>query len=269
MTDTPRMHSGQLGRIAILDLGDAITEHAHPHAHVLIKLGGPDGSFQVAGKHYPLCDDALLAINPWVPHSGARRMHPAATRVLALYLNAHGADVARGLPAPRTFSGRVLYRMNKDVKSLANRLHRLMSDGQATSGAVDDLLRAVQSAHGVDPSRMPASPRVDYRVRRAIEEMTADPLLAQDLTRCACIAGLSRSHFFALFRQSTGVSPRLFCNALRLEAAIHRLRDTRTPIGSVADGLGFRAPGHFTRFLLRHVGSTPRALRASFCGIDS
>ncbi len=269
MTRLPHLRAGRHGRVGVFNLGDAIAEHAHPQAHALMKVSGPDGAFSVAGEDYPLDDDSLLAINPWQLHCGPRRQSPAGTRMLVLYLNPTSWGSTGSVPLRQKVFGKVHHRMDAALKASARRLHHLLAIGSAGAKEVDDLLLKVRAAHGIEQvDRLPA-PRMDYRVRRAIDRMLADPVLAQDLSRCAGIAGLSRSHFFRMFRESTGVSPRLFSNALRLEAAMDRLRDTGTPIRRVADGLGFSAPSHFTRFLIHHTGSSPRAVRQGLAGVDS
>ncbi len=48
---------------------------------------------------------------------------------------------------------------------------------------------------------------------------------------------------------------------LRFEAAVQRLTQTQAPVGDVAHGLGFSAPGHFSRFFRQHLGITPSDYR--------
>jgi AraC family transcriptional regulator len=268
MTRLPHLRAGRHGRVGVFNLGEAIAEHAHPQAHALMKISGPDGAFNVAGEDYPLDGESLLAINPWQLHSGPRRQSPAGTRMLVLYLNPTSWGATGRLPLRQKVFGQVHHPMDAALKASARRLHQLMAIGSAGADDVDDLLLQVRAAHGIDHDDRSA-PRMDYRVRRAIDRMLANPVAARDLSRCAGIAGLSRSHFFRMFRESTGISPRLFSNALRLEAAMDRLRDTGMPIRRVADGLGFSAPSHFTRFLIHHTGSSPRAVRQGLAGVDS
>jgi AraC-like DNA-binding protein len=84
---------------------------------------------------------------------------------------------------------------------------------------------------------------------------------AVDLDDLANISGLSRSHFNHLFRNCTGVSPRVYINALRVEAAVGRLRLRQDEIGNISDDLGFSAQSNFTRFFQQHTGTSPNQYR--------
>ncbi|SNR62135.1 AraC-type DNA-binding protein, partial [Tistlia consotensis] len=103
---------------------------------------------------------------------------------------------------------------------------------------------------------------VDWRVRRAIRLMQKDPCAAPDVGRLAAEAGLSRAHFFRLFGQSTGVTPHVFLNVLRLERAVASIVATDEPIGGMSERLGFSVPAHFTRFFRDHAGVSPGAFRS-------
>ena len=82
-----------------------------------------------------------------------------------------------------------------------------------------------------------------------------------EMGKVAAHCGLSRAHFFELFRRTTHMTPAIFTNALRMEAAFDRLAGAPEPIAGIAGRLGFSAPGHFTRFFRGHIGVTPRAYR--------
>jgi transcriptional regulator GlxA family with amidase domain len=83
---------------------------------------------------------------------------------------------------------------------------------------------------------------------------------AVDLDNVARASGLSRRHFNHLFRSCTGVSPRVYVNALRVETAVGRLRRYDTEIGSISEDLGFSAHGNFTRFFRQHTGTSSNLL---------
>lgn len=69
------------------------------------------------------------------------------------------------------------------------------------------------------------------------------------------------AHFFELFRKTTKLTPRVYANVLRMEAAITALTAGQTPIADLAYDMGFSAPGHFTRFFREHLGTTPTEYR--------
>jgi len=107
--------------------------------------------------------------------------------------------------------------------------------------------------------RPPAA--MDPRIRRAIAHIKRDLLQAVDVETLAAEVGLSRAHFFTLFQRDTQVTPLVYANVLRFEAAVHRLTHSQAALGDVAHDLGFSAPGHFSRFFRQHLGITPTEYR--------
>lgn len=259
MTPDPQIVVGRYGRVAVLDLGSDIVEHAHPQAQGLIKIDGPDRTILVAGRRHILCDDTMVLLRPWVPHGGLAS-DGASTRVFAVNLELP-RDAARML-VQRGKDG-ACQRIDPNLRKAAAYLEQRMARGQATAGDADELLRcfsATWDAANVTEERVQA-PRVDFRIRRVIDHIRAAQTNAQNVDVWVKVSGLSRPHFFHLFRECTGVTPRLYANSLRLEHAIDWLSNSSAPIHTVAEFLGFSAPSHFTRFFFHHLGSTPRAYR--------
>ncbi len=256
MPTTPHSLSGTYGRAALLGLGERIVEHAHRQAHVLIKLAGADSCFRVAGRRLAVRDDSVILIDPWVPHAGPSRPGAGETTLLLLYF-----EPGDGLTTRRPVFDRASARLTPALREQVQRLGRRMRDERALPDEVDALLQAVLAEHGHRASAGLAHGQMDFRIRRVLRQIEADPAFARDVDACASVACLSRSHFFHLFRESTGVSPQLFFNALRLERAIDQLGSSTLPIHALAEQLGFSAAAHFTRFFRGHTGSTPRAFR--------
>lgn len=272
MSLDPRILVGRYGRVAILELGGDIVEHAHPQGHGLIKIGGPDRTIIVAGREYVLRDDTVILLKPWVLHAGAASDAQASTRVLAVHIDlprfAAHHRLARSSAGTAARYG-ACQPIRGDLREAALRLERHLTCGDATPDEADELFHLLFATYGIADLADVAveAGRVDYRIRRVVARIRADPMLARDVAACTRIAGLSRPHFFQLFRQSTGVSPRVFGNSLRLEAALERLSSSSAPIHAIAEALGFSAPSHFTRFFLHHLGSTPTAYRHGVHGM--
>ena len=106
------------------------------------------------------------------------------------------------------------------------------------------------------------SQTIDRRIRRTIALMRADPSASPDIETLAREAGLSRAHFFRMFEQSTGLSPHVFLNVLRVETAVGSILDSGDNFASISDRLGFSAPAHFTRFFRDHVSVSPSEFRS-------
>jgi AraC-like DNA-binding protein len=86
---------------------------------------------------------------------------------------------------------------------------------------------------------------------------------AEDLriNALAAAAGLGTSHFHALFRQKTGLTPAAMLANMRLDAADHLLRRTTRPIAEIALMVGFSDQTALTRCFRRRRGITPYAVR--------
>ena len=74
-------------------------------------------------------------------------------------------------------------------------------------------------------------------------------------------AGLSRPHFYKLFRRQTGVTPNIYLNTLRMEKAVQRIGQTDQSITEIGYELGFSCQSVFTRFFSSHVGMAPTDYR--------
>ncbi|HEY6833096.1 MAG TPA: AraC family transcriptional regulator [Pseudolabrys sp.] len=262
MAPDPHILVGRYGRVAVLELGSDIVEHAHPQAQGLIKIDGPDRTILVAGRRHVLRNETMVLLRPWIPHGGLASVG-ASTRVLAVNLDLPYERARRGRARAQRSPDGVCHCMEPNLREAADYVKQRLARGEATAGDADELLRCFSmtcaSAEFAEVGTQ--APRIDFRIRRVIDHIRTAPTDAQNVDVWVKISGLSRPHFFHLFRQCTGVTPRLYANSLRLEYAIDRLSNSSMPIHSVAESLGFRAPSHFTRFFLHHLGSTPRAYR--------
>ena len=101
------------------------------------------------------------------------------------------------------------------------------------------------------------------------QERRAKELMAEDLRRDISIKDLAReceispSHFCRAFSQSTGLSPRQWLLATRVERACDLLTDTKIPLAEVAVACGFFDQSHLTKIFSRTIGTTPGAWRRS------
>jgi AraC-like DNA-binding protein len=107
----------------------------------------------------------------------------------------------------------------------------------------------------------PRTPLLDHRLRAAVRYMrehVSEPLAVEEV---AGKVGLSRAHFFSLFRDQLNTTPQVFWSAVRVEEATRRLIQRNEPLTSLALELGFSSPGNFSRFFREHMGVTPSRFR--------
>ena len=101
----------------------------------------------------------------------------------------------------------------------------------------------------------------DFRVRRSLrlmQERFAEETAMDDLAR---EVGLTRPHFFKLFKMQMGITPNLYLNTLRTEHAIDELVTTDKSITDIGLDLGFASQASFTRFFTSNVGIPPTDYR--------
>src|SRR6201999_2263457 len=101
----------------------------------------------------------------------------------------------------------------------------------------------------------------DFRVRKCIKMMSESPGAEIELDTIARESGLSRPHFYRLFRTQTGVTPHLYLNTLIMEQALDALVATESPIADIGFDLGFSSQSGFTRFFAANVGMAPTDYR--------
>ena len=64
-----------------------------------------------------------------------------------------------------------------------------------------------------------------------------------------------------MFETSTGVTPHVFLNVLKVELAVGAVVDGEESFSAIGDRLGFSAPAHFTRFFRDHCSVAPSEFR--------
>lgn len=264
---------GRFGRVGLIDLNVPLVTHAHHHCHVLIKVFGADGAFRVRGVRYPLTYDRAVLVNAWEPHA-YEHVGAESAFILALYIEPawlgeiHAQLSASGHPRffPQT-GVPVTARMRSVADELAGAMVSMTDTSflRAETLIFDLMISAIEPfslwKQGDALREGGFAVRYDPRIRKAIAILRANIGADLECDRLAADCGLSRTHFFELFRRATNLTPSVFANELRMEAAFQGLGGTRCPIADLGYRLGFSAPGHFTRFFRHHIGVTPSEYR--------
>jgi AraC family transcriptional regulator len=275
MSAAIRIFQGKFGRVALLNMDAPLVFHAHHHCHILLKVAGGDAAFAINEALQPLTDDAAVLVNAWEPHAYRHPPENAGQRtvILALYIEPQWLAAIQHPLAYGSASGyfpQPCVTISSRTRKLADQLAAEMcSDDEPIPASFEhrlfDLMVSV-----IDPLHLhregrhtilPAAGVADRRIRRAIAYMRANLGAEPDVVTMAAQAGLSRAHFFTMFRKCTNVTPHVYSNVLRMESAIGGLSSSETPIASLSGEMGFSAPGHFTRFFRQHLGITPSEYR--------
>ncbi|MEL6640507.1 MAG: AraC family transcriptional regulator [Pseudomonadota bacterium] len=258
---------GYFGRAALYDLDRPITTHAHREGHLIFAIGGDTASVTVAGQTFECNDTIAAAVSPWAQHSFDPPSDKS-THCLVLYIrpmwfleNTGSSDFALSF-------GRARLKLTDSVQTMLNKLVRLMMSDSLDLNVEDlliDLTSQCYEASWADrtrPSDLQAHRNFsDFRVRRSQQLMRNYLCDHNGLDALACEVGLSRPHFFKLFKRQTGVTPNVYFNTLRSERAIDDLLSTDKSVTDIAHDLGFASQASFTRFFSLNVGISPTDYR--------
>ena len=220
----------------------------------------------VSNRVYRCDPHFAVAVSPWEPHS----FEPTGEGCLCLVLYIKPMwFLEHSVSAEFALSfGSSEIRVTPVVADLRQRLTGLLLDNGRRS-QFDDLLYNVTRVC-FDQSWQNKETRLivrtsnhfcDFRVRKSLrlirDHMTED----FEMEQFAREAGLSRPHFFKLFKKQMGVTPTVYQNTLRSEQAIEDLLTTDKSVTEIGYDLGFSSQASFTRFFSSNVGISPSEYR--------
>ena len=269
MSNAVAVYHGQFGRATLYNLDHDLSTHAHREGHLTFYVQGRASAMTVHGERFPLDQVTAVAINPWEPHAFHTGDRENGSLFLVLYIKPIWfLEAARNVQSWLRF-GRSRIEMTSQIRRSMGVVVSLLLEGEE-SGLFDGYLyeltrECFDQSWQWTPNGAPrvdcASPFTDFRVRksmRLMSEKLGDELELDDVAR---EAGLSRPHFYKLFRKQTGLTPNLFLNTLRMERAIECLTSTEKSVTCIGFDLGFSSQASFTRFFTSNVGIAPSDYR--------
>lgn len=261
---------GSFGRVCLYNMDRAMVLHAHREGHLVFFVEGAPAEMVVEGKAFPISPGQAVAISPWQPHYYRPRLN-GTLLALVLYIKPSWfLEAARRATSSLRF-GRVAIEANDPITRHVFRIARAMLEDGDGGGNVEDVLCALTQAcfdqswqwthEGTAFVGRPL-PVWDFRVRTSLRLMREGVGLTT-LDEIARKAGLSRPHFFKLFRQHVGVTPNIYMNALRMETAIQRLSASHDAVTAIGLDLGFSSQASFSRFFIANGVVAPSDYRRS------
>ena len=266
------VHHGPFGRAALYHLNRPFATHAHREGHLIFSIAGAPAMVRVDSECHSLTPSQGVAVNAWQPHS----FHPGdgASLIFVVYFD-HGWFARNGQPVcgqPNFARNRI--ECDLRIAELIDRAYGLLKTvdgGKLLDDTLHELAVAclLQSGKRVDtvgeaPGR--ADNVRDFRIRKSIKFMQHRLRDSLVLDHVARESGLSRPHFFKLFRENTGLTPNVFLNTLRVENSLDRLLKSEETITVIGLDLGFASQASFTRFFASNVGIAPTEYRRAARG---
>jgi AraC-like DNA-binding protein len=258
---------GSFGRVTVYRLDKPMRTHAHREGHLTFLLSGQPAIVTISDVPHLVDQTAGVAINPWQPHS----FQPCSSDQPSVFLVAYICD--RWLDRDQEGRGSLRFGANAIpvgttlVSICASLAHALVTNAsyRIVNRYLNQLFDASfdgswKNGGHRDAARRPANV-IDFRVRKSLRILDDCVARGIELDAVARDAGLSRPHFFKLFRESTGLTPALYANTMRIERALDRLMGSQTSITDIGYELGFSSQSHFTHFFSAHVGVAPTQYR--------
>ncbi len=272
MSEAIAVFHGVFGRVCLYALDRDMTPHAHREGHLLFHVQGPPGAVVVDDRQWPLSPGQAVAVSPWRPHFYRVVDDSAPTLALVLYIRPSWfLEAARCVSVSLRF-GRTGVEVTRHLARKVHGAAQAMLESEPDDPELQDRLSELSTIaydqswqwceRGADFTG-PMLPRRDYRVRKALRLLEDRLGEGLGLDAVAQSVGLSRPHFFKLFRAQVGLTPNLYLNALRMERAIARLARSREAVAEIGFDLGFSSQASFSRFFIANGVVPPSAYRRS------
>lgn len=267
MTDAIRLYWGRFGHVSVLNVASDFVTHAHVEAHLIIWLEGTAGEMTIGRETVRLGPRTAAGINSFQPHSHVLSQNGRPGLFLAFYINPDWARRRRDLPSSAPLFSQAAITLEPWLHQAAASLLDHLTDNESVDEVanyeierfIDSVLDAADAS--APQERIRINTMQDFRVRKAIQLMRANVCERISFDDVARSVGLSRPHFFALFKEQTNLTPNVYWNTLRMEEAVRQLQWSQEPMISVACNLGFTTQGNFSRFFRDHVGVPPTLYR--------
>ena len=270
MSDSLAVFHGHFGRVCLYSMDRKMVPHGHREGHLIFHVQGPPAEIIVDDKAWPLSPGQATAISPWQAHHYNPLVTSKPTLALVLYIRPGWfLEVARRASASLCF-GRVGIDVTDHLAKLVFGTAQSMIDPDSQDLHVEDRLCAL-TEYAFDQSWQwtprgaeftgPELPRRDYRIRKALKHLQNNVGEPIELDNVAREVGLSRPHFYKLFKAHVGLTPNLYLNALRMERAIDLLASSQDAVADIGFDLGFSSQASFSRFFIGNGVVPPSAYR--------
>ncbi|WP_181706504.1 AraC family transcriptional regulator [Chthonobacter rhizosphaerae] len=257
---------GRFGRVNLYDLDRGYVTHAHREAQIVFHIRGQPAPLTISKAPVTLCPDHGVACNAWEPHDYAPPARFEGQRSLTLYIDTAWWEAFGGPSVGPLHFGRRHVVQTNTIERAIDRLLASMADAKSPllfEGLVFELVGLVAEQTNARIGAVPAGRPVafDFRVRKAIKLLSEHRGSDMDLEFVARASGMSRPNFYRLFRDQTGMTPKLYYNILRMERALQELCGTGKPITEIGLDLGFASQSSFSRFFALNSGISPSDYR--------
>src|ERR1700731_838155 len=161
---------GHFGRATVYQLNHPFNVPAHREGHLIFHIGGTPGSIEVLEQPHLLCEDTVVAVNPWEPHNFLPRDLAHGALFLVLYVNAEWFAGVRGLRFGCTKFRRTAT-LDRNIRAAA----AMVCAAPSTNSLAAELRGLTDACHEEGWRQAEAAPDkraggavTDFRVRKSI-----------------------------------------------------------------------------------------------------
>jgi AraC-like DNA-binding protein len=225
--------------------------HLHEYSQILFPL---QGSMRIAieGRANIVSSNAIAVI----PDRSTHDFEPSRDCCMLVLNVEPAAFTADSLPCVLRDRDRITTQIDLFMWRLLNLLGREV-DADAKR-APEMIQLALTVLHLVQPASVTSTPHSDRRILAATNSQAGT-----SIGEMARAAGLGQSQFHALFRATTGESPKQFQLRKLLDHAVDRLVTTSDSISEIAYDLGYQNVSSFNRLFRQRFAVTPSEFRAA------
>jgi len=265
---------GVFGKAVIMDLSRPVVKHIHLDYHLFIPLGGGAARFKVGRETHLLSSSQCIGVNPWQPHS--YQLIDGCDPVLALVMYLDPVWLSKIFEDMNfkwhqrlncVVMGPQIERAGAKLAAKMMGLFDKVDEAHQFNTLVQNLcFEFVDQDYRMENAATPSSclqfkVPADFRLRKSLAYMQENMDSRCSLDMVARQSGMSRPWFFHRFREQTGVTPNMYWDSLRMDAAFSKLSGEDTSICNVSFDLGFSSQSNFTRFFVNHFNAAPSEFR--------
>jgi AraC-like DNA-binding protein len=239
----------------------AVERLAYPGHDLLLCLGGR-GFVRVGGKIFPVAAGQLAWIDCHAPHA---HWADADAPWELFWLRADGRQTL-GCALALNVDEQPLFDLgdNKTAAAIFENIFALLRQrplalDAALHAAMASLIALLFAARLGQPAR--PEPAADLKLHAVLARMRRNVRYAWRVEELAALAGLSVPHFFRRFRKATGTTPLDWLRRERINEAKRRLSQSKEPIRTIAEELGYGDQFYFSRDFKKLAGLSPRHYR--------
>lgn len=269
MSTAISVYHGKFGRACIYKMNRPMTTHAHREGHLTFLLSGAPAQQEISGTLFDISHASASAINPWEPHDFRPSDETDGALFLVLYIQPLWfLEAGRSATSALRF-GRTRIELTDPIVRSIQKVTSLLLDSSVDNRFDGYLYELTQECFDQTWQWQPNSVvsdtamagYMDFRIRKSVRFMAGKLGSEIELDEVARESGLSRPHFYKLFREQIGITPNLYWNTLRMERAIDQLTQTELSVTDICYDLGFSCQSGFTRFFCSNVGMAPTDYR--------